>query len=106
MFHEVHEAAHRVILGGIVGNPGAAQEVADVLVPPDPDRKHRLGRAAIFHTVLADHGGYGRGNVVSRRDRGLDVHHQDRIIARIGQQRFQRSGVTLGAGVTNDVDGI
>ena len=56
--------------------------------------------------VLADHSGYRRGDVVGRSDRGLDVHHQDRVIAAVGQQDLQRRRITRGVGVADDIDGI
>ena len=65
-----------------------------------------LAERPIFLTVLADHCGYGSGDVVSRSDRGLDVHDQDGIIARVGQQQLERRCVALGVGVADDVDGI
>ena len=45
MPHQMHEAAHRVVFGRIIRNPGAAQEIADLLIRANPDRQHRLGRA-------------------------------------------------------------
>jgi len=55
--------------------------------------KHRRvnpGRAAIIAVVLlaifADQPGDGNGDIVGPGDRGLDIHHQDRVIAGIGQQ--------------------
>ena len=56
--------------------------------------------------ILADHAGHGSGDIVSRRDRGLDVHDQHGVIAGVGQQHFERRRVARGIGVADDVDGI
>ena len=106
MPYQVHEAAHRIIFGGIVGNPGAAQEITDSLVRADPDREHRLGRAATLLAVLADRADDGGGDFVRRGDRGLNVHDQDRVVARIGQQQLKCRGIARGVGVADDVDRI
>ena len=52
--YQVHEAPHRIIFGGVIGNPGLAQQIDDLLVRADPNREHRLGRVAVFLAVLAD----------------------------------------------------
>jgi len=54
MPHNMHEAPHRIIFGGIVGNASLAQQIDDLLVRADPDREHRLGQAAALLAVLAD----------------------------------------------------
>jgi len=48
-----------------------------------------LAKAAMLLAVLADRIGHGRCDVVGRSDRGLNIHHQDRIVAGVGQQHFQ-----------------
>jgi hypothetical protein len=93
-------------LGGVVGNPGAAQEIPDLVVRSDPNRKHGLRRAAVFFTILADQAGYRGGDIVSRSDRSLNIHYQDCINARVGQQDFQRRRVARGVGIAHDIDGI
>jgi hypothetical protein len=42
MAHQMHEAEDGVAAGLVVRNSGAAQQVADRLVRPDPDRQHGL----------------------------------------------------------------
>ena len=54
MPYQMHEAPHRVIFGGVVGNPGAAQQIDDLLVGADPNREHRLGRATVLLAELTD----------------------------------------------------
>ena len=103
---QIHEAAHRVVFGGIVRNSGAAQQIDDLLVGADPDREHRLGRALVQLAILADQAGHGGGDIAGRSDRGLDIHHQDRVIARVGQQHLERRRIARGVGVADDVDRI
>ena len=102
----MHEAAHRVVLGRIVRNAGAARRFDDLLVGADPDREHRLGRAAALLAVLADDGGHGARDVIGGRERGLHVHDQHRVVARIGQQRLERRRIARGVGVADDVDRV
>ena len=102
----MHEAAHGVVFGRVIRNPGAAQQIDGLLVRADPNRKHRLGPAAVLLAILADQAGDGRGDVVGRRDRGLHIHHQDRVVVRVGQQHLERRRITRGVGVADDVDGI
>ena len=59
-------------------------------------------RCAIF----ADDVGHGGGDLVGRSDRGLNVHHQDGVIAGIGQQHLEGRRITRGVGVADDVDGV
>ena len=106
MAHQVHEAAHRVIFGRVVGNSGAAQEIDNFLVCADPDREHRLGGAAALLAVFADDTGHGGGDIIGGSDRGLNIHHENRIVARIGQQRLQRGRIAFGTGVADDIDRI
>ena len=106
VLHQMHEAAHRIVFGGVVGNPGAAEQIADLLVRADPNREHRLGKAAMLLAVLADRIGHGRGDVVGRSDRGLNIHHQDGIVAGVGQQHFKRRRITRRVGVANDIDRV
>ena len=106
MLHQMHEAADRIVLGRIVGDPGAAQHVADLLVGADPGREHRLGRVAALLAVFPDHAGHGRRDVVARRNRGLNIHDQDRIVGRIGQQDLERRRIARRIGIANDIDGI
>ena len=102
----MHEAAHRVVFGRVVGNPGAAQKIDDFLVGTDPDREHRLGGAAALLAVFSDDTGHGGCDVIGGSDRGLNIHHQDRIVARVGQQRLQRGRIAIGTGVADDIDRI
>jgi hypothetical protein len=104
--HQMHETAHRVVFGGIIRNSGAAQPIANRLIRADPGRQHRFGRHAMFHAILLHNIGHGIGDHVGARDRGLDVHHQDRIIAGIGQQHLQRRRITRGVGVADDIDRV
>ena len=84
MAHQVHEAAHRVIFGRVVGNSGAAQEIDNFLVGTDPNREHRLDRAAALLAVLADDTGHGACDIIGGSDRGLNIHYEHCIVARIG----------------------
>ena len=102
----MHETPHRIILGGVIGNPGAAQEIDDLLIRADPNCEHRLGRALVLLMILADQAGHGRRDVAGRSDRGLNIHHQYRIVAGVGQQHLQRRRIARGVGIANDIDGI
>src|SRR5207342_2124041 len=82
-----------VASGLVVRNTGAAQQVADRLIRPDPDRKYRLGPHAMFGAILLDHTGHGCGDLIGTRDRCLDIHDQHGIIVRGGQQHFERRGI-------------
>ncbi len=107
MLHQMHEAAHRIVFGRIVRNSGAAQHIADFLVRADPDREHRFGRTeAAAVRYLPTDAGHGSCDLVGRSDRGLNVHHQDRVIARVGQQHLERCRIARGVGVADDIDGI
>ena len=106
MAHQVHEAAHRVIFGRVVRNAGAAQQIDDFRVGTDPDREHRLGGAAALFAVFADDTGHGAGDVIGGSDRGLNIHHQHRVVTWISQQCLQRGGVALGTRVADDIDRI
>ena len=79
--------------------------MGDRLLGADPDRKHRLEQRAA-NALLTDHTDHFAGDVPRRRHRGLHVHHQDRVIVRIGEQHRQRRRIALGVGVTGDVDRI
>ena len=106
MPNQMHEAEHGVASGRIVRNSGAAQQVADRLIRPDPDREHRLRRHAAFGAVFPDHADDGRGDVVGTGDRRLNIHHQHGVIARVGQQHFERRRIARGIGVANDIDRV
>ena len=87
---EVHEAAHRLVFGVVVGDAGAAAKVAATRSPrTEPDGEDRLRRAA-----------RARGRVERRRrrrgaasadgERRRHVHHQHRVVLGIGEQRLER----------------
>lgn len=52
MPYQVHKTSHRIIFGGVVGNPHAVQQIDDLLVRADPNREHRLGRAGVLLAAL------------------------------------------------------
>ena len=106
MLHQMHEAAYRVIFGGVVWNAGAAQQIADLLVRTDPNRQHGFSQVKMFPAVFSDHTGHGIRNLVGRSDRGLHIHDQDRIVARVGQQHLERCRITCSVGIADDVDRI
>ena len=91
---------------GIVRYPGAAQDIADLRIGPDPDGQHRLGATAVALAIIPDQFGDGRCDVRSRGDRGLHIHHQDRVVAGIVEQRLQRHGIARSIGIADDIDGI
>ncbi len=43
---------------------------------------------------------------VRGRERGRHVHDQDRVVARVFEQRIQRAGIARGVGIARDVDRI
>ena len=102
----MHEAAHRIVFGRIVRNAGAAERLDDGLLGADPDRQHRFGRAPAAWSIAANQRGHRRRDLGGRRDRGLHVHHEDRVVGGIGQQDLERRRVTRGVGVADDVDRI
>ena len=102
----MHEATHRIVFGRVVRNPGAAQQVRDFLVGTDPNREHRLGRTEALLAILADDAGHGCGDVISRSDRSRDIHHQESVIARVGQQYLECCRIACGVGVADDIDRI
>ena len=106
MAHQVHKAEDGVAAGLIVRNSCSAQQVADRLVRPDPDRKYGLLQHAPLGAIFPDHIDHGRCDVIGAGNRRLDIHHQHGVIARVGQQRFERRGVARGIGVADDVDGV
>ena len=60
----------------------------------------------MFGAILPDHADHGRCNVIGTRDRRLDVHHQHGVIARVGQQHFERRGIARGIGIADDIDRV
>ena len=50
--------------------------------------------------------GHGSSDGVGRSDRGLDAHHQDRIVAGVRQQHLKCRLITRGIGIADDIDGI
>ena len=106
MANQMHEPEDGVASGLVVRNTGAAQQVADRLIRPDPDRKYRLGPHAMFGAILLDHTGHGCGDLIGTRDRCLDIHDQHGIIVRGGQQHFERRGIARGIGIADDIDRV
>ena len=76
------------------------------MVRADPGGQHRLGQAAVPLAIASDQFGNGRCDVRSRGDRGLHIHHQDRVVAGIIEQRLQRHGIARSIGIADDIDGI
>ncbi len=106
MAHQMHEAEDGVATGLIVRNSRSAQQVADRLVRPDPDRQHGLRRHAALGAIFPDHTDHGRSNVIGTGDRRLDIHHQHGVVARVGQQHFERRGIARGVGIADDIDRV
>ena len=102
----MHEATHRVVFGRIIRNSSAAQHVDDLLVRADPDREHRFDRSETLPAVPADDVSHGSCDRISRSNRGLNVHYEDRVIAGVGQQHLKRCRIARSVRVANDVDRI
>ena len=56
--------------------------------------------------IFSDHADDGRCNVIGTGDRRLDIHHQHGVIARVGQQHFERRRIARRIGVANDIDRV
>ena len=106
MAHQMHEAEDSVAAGLIVRNSSSAQQVADRLVRPDPDRQHGLLQHAALGAIFPDHADHGRCNVIGTGDRRLDIHRQHGVVFGISQQRFERCGIARGIGIADDIDGV
>ena len=81
----MHETPHRIVFGGVVRDPRAAQHVDNFLVRADPNREHGFGRTEAPPAVFADNFDHPGYDLAGRSDGGLNIHDQDRVIARVGQ---------------------
>ena len=57
--------------------------------------------------ILLDDVGDNSGDLVGARDCGIHVHHQNGVINRVGEQHFERRGITREVGDhADDIDGV
>ena len=52
--HQVHKPPHGVIFGEIVRNPGSAEQIANLLVRPDPNCQHGLRQTSVLLAISSD----------------------------------------------------
>ena len=105
VMHQMDEAAHGVIFGHIVRDRSGIEHARDAVVAANPRGQHRLGRRT-RRAMFVDDPHHGGGDIARPGDRGLHVHHQHRVVFRIGEQCFQRFGVAVGVGIADQIDRV
>ncbi|MGY4553101.1 hypothetical protein ACVMDO_008530 [Bradyrhizobium sp. USDA 4513] len=104
--HQIHEGAHRIVLGREVRNPCRLEDRAGALVGADPGREHQCGDRTPLRPAVADALRHRLGNSLGRRNRGFHIRDQHRIAVRIIEQCAERYHVAVGIGIARDVDRI
>ena len=103
--HEMHEAAHRICFGRILGNACPLEGIALRPGPAEPNRQDgfRLESAGAMRLHRRDNGLCRLGG---RGERGRDVHRQDGVAAGIAEQGIACSGIARAICIAGNIDRI
>ena len=99
--HQVLETGHRVGLGGIGRDACRVQDGVGLLVGAQPDRKHRF--VALAARACRHRAGHRPCRLHRRGEGGGHVDHQQGIVAGVGQQRLDRTGIAFTIGIDHQV---
>ena len=101
----MHEAAHRIRFGCIIGNAGGFEDRGCGITASDPDTEYRLRAHPAAAMRLRDsRDGFCRS---FRRSKGSrNIHDENGVVLRVLEQAPQRGGIAAGIGVAGDVDRV
>ena len=101
----MHEAAHRIGFGRVLGNAGRSNASAADPVPPTQTAKTGFGWRAPVRCACTD-ATTACAASVARGERGRHVHHQDGVVAGIAEQGIACGGIARAVGIAGDIDRI